>query len=1021
MKNLFLTFLISIFSVAFFFTCTNITWAAPSLTSVGTISSGRTYFGFPTEIGDVNGDGYDDIVASDYNFSTAGMVNIYYGGTSFNNTLDASILGEESSNYFGFAESAAISLKDITNDGKSELLAGAWGYSSSNGRFYAFNNKDFVPGLSANTAELQATGNGTDRYYFGMGIGAGDFDGDGDNDIVIAAPTSVANQGAIQLFQNNNGVIDFDNRWGFTTVTNVRLMGYMNGVKIGDFNGDGRDDILTGDNYSYAGYIGKDLDIFLSVGDGSLTEVNFSTAAAGDYFGRAGTFHTGDINNDGKDDFCAGAYLYNSYAGRITCWYGRETFLSSYAYNTADVFINGGAANDSFGRAVDIADVNNDGYPDLMVGAYQAYAPAGSTHGKAYVYKNTGTGSGIDTSSPWISEIKTSGNAYFGSDINSGDIDADGWKDIAVLQGNGASVLNMYEMSHGSPSITFISTTTGGNLVGTSSDSDASYTLAGVGWSTSNTLPGTWTACTANDSTFDESTEAFTCDLSAYANGTYSLYFRSYDQNSVYMSTQLYASDSITVDKNPPNVLSLSPASAGIISTATPTLTGTLNKTGDCRASTTDESYDNMSDNVDCTGDGTVSASCAIPALGLDGSKTLYISCQDDSGYKDSTATNEEIIYTLDTLAPSIIMDSLTTPTSDATTSFTGTANDVTSPIQTVEYQVDTTSGSWIACTAYDSTFDEASETVTCTISPALSDGIHTIYFRAQDDAGHYVVVSNYGEEQITIDTIAPTPDSTRQKIGTKDEPKQLKGIGTEVIKKNSKKFKLYFDLKDATSSIEHYIISQNRDFEDSSWKAFDGDASVEFKADGKKQLYIRFKDAAGNISDTFEQTIQIDTQPPELQVTKIGTFEPDFTEHKNYFYSENLVRIAGTVEKDADLRVYVNNGLIEDIQDINELGNWEVTHDFNFGKSEVRFEAEDDFKNITKLEFNLTIDSIAQTTQQALGTFTQMVEPSLQPEELEPAGDTVEIKTEVQGTATATPVKKTFWQNILGWFGIKY
>ncbi|MDO8468700.1 MAG: SBBP repeat-containing protein, partial [Candidatus Peribacter sp.] len=100
-------------------------------------------------------------------------------------------------------------------------------------------------------------------------------------------------------------------------------------------------------------------------------------------------------------------------------------------------------------------------------------------------------------------------------------------------------------------------------------------------------------------------------------------------------------------DYDPPVPSSFTPASSSTITSATPTVTLSLDEAGDCRASTSDESYADMSNDTDCTGDGTQNISCSIP-LGSPGAKTVYIACQDSSGNTDSAGTNVSLSFTLD-------------------------------------------------------------------------------------------------------------------------------------------------------------------------------------------------------------------------------------------------------------------------------------------------------------------------------------------------------------------------------------
>ena len=107
--------------------------------------------------------------------------------------------------------------------------------------------------------------------------------------------------------------------------------------------------------------------------------------------------------------------------------------------------------------------------------------------------------------------------------------------------------------------------------------------------------------------------------------------------------------------------------------------------------------------------------------------------------------------------APSISLTALSPdPNNDNTPSLTGTATDVTGTISAVQSQMDATSGSWSSCTADDGSFDEASETFTCTVSTALADGSHTMYVRATDSNGNTTASGSESSDAFTIDATAP-------------------------------------------------------------------------------------------------------------------------------------------------------------------------------------------------------------------------------------------------------------------------
>jgi surface protein len=133
-----------------------------------------------------------------------------------------------------------------------------------------------------------------------------------------------------------------------------------------------------------------------------------------------------------------------------------------------------------------------------------------------------------------------------------------------------------------------------------------------------------------------------------------SYYFRSGEERSAIISTfkwtinDLGMADSSSV----PILTSFSPESGTIITTPTPTIDFESDEPATCRLSLSDERYDEMSDDVECSGGWTTSHSCVSEDLGDDGWKTVYIACSDEEGNFHWADDNSEIVYNLDTTPP---------------------------------------------------------------------------------------------------------------------------------------------------------------------------------------------------------------------------------------------------------------------------------------------------------------------------------------------------------------------------------
>ncbi|MBK8552534.1 MAG: VCBS repeat-containing protein [Ignavibacteria bacterium] len=86
--------------------------------------------------GDVNGDGYDDVIVGAYLYGIdTSRAFIYFGGIDMDNTFDIEMNEKNSNDYFGASVSGA---GDINGDGYSDVIVGAEGYSNHTGRAYIY-------------------------------------------------------------------------------------------------------------------------------------------------------------------------------------------------------------------------------------------------------------------------------------------------------------------------------------------------------------------------------------------------------------------------------------------------------------------------------------------------------------------------------------------------------------------------------------------------------------------------------------------------------------------------------------------------------------------------------------------------------------------------------------------------------------------------------------------------------------------------------------------------------------------
>ena len=329
--------------------------------------------GAVSSAGDINKDGYSDII-----ISKCGTSYVIFGKASgFSNINVASLTAAQ-----GFSINYGVSASgagDVNGDGYDDIVIGSIGANNYAGQTYVIFGK--ASGFSninvATLADAQGFsiyGNGNVSWSGYAVSGAGDMNGDGYDEIIIGAPYS---------YENNNdwtkskgaAYVVFGKSSGFTSI-NLETLTIAQGFYITG----------TAATYPYTGYY--------------VAKCGFAVSGAG------------DVNGDGYDDIIIGTPYGNYGAGVSHIIFGKASGFTNI--DLTDITTDQGVAifgntqivyssddlntNNREGASVGGAgDFNGDGYADIIIGA-NGYSGifGGSPDGTSYVV--FGTNSAIQTS-----------------------------------------------------------------------------------------------------------------------------------------------------------------------------------------------------------------------------------------------------------------------------------------------------------------------------------------------------------------------------------------------------------------------------------------------------------------------------------------------------------------------------------------------------------------------------------------------------------------------------------------------
>ncbi|HEX5071672.1 MAG TPA: integrin alpha, partial [Gemmatimonadaceae bacterium] len=317
--------------------------------------------------------------------------------------------------------SSVASAGDVNGDGYADVIVGDPLYDNNNAlsagaAFVFLGSASGVADGNPASAHASLTSASTDSRLGTSVASAGDVNGDGYDDLIVSAPrinSTWTGEGFVLIYMGSaQGV----RSGGLSVAASILRSDQLNAhigdsvASAGDVNGDGYADVIVGaSSYDFANltdtgaafvFLGSASGV-VSIGTPSNAHAKLWGNQTGGALGQS-VASAGDVNGDGYADVIGGAYGYDNptdYEGSAFVYLGSENGLPSGTPNHAFAQLESDQAAAFFGWSVASAgDVNGDGYDDVIVGAPN-FDDGENAEGAAFVF--LGSASGLSPTAAW--------------------------------------------------------------------------------------------------------------------------------------------------------------------------------------------------------------------------------------------------------------------------------------------------------------------------------------------------------------------------------------------------------------------------------------------------------------------------------------------------------------------------------------------------------------------------------------------------------------------------------------------